>query len=464
MKHIFQLLFVFLFVASANASSSDNDLSRKFETLRDLFQNDAPITIDRVPHTREEAKVEPCRFHPDRSMRQIRLEFTSQVYRGVECRHKALMLLPYPEIPRSAKGTAAIILGGGIFPAKDIEHDWIESVVVDLGIPCLVIQNALNPKAFGARNQGELMSFGNRTFFETGDPREAGYYALARIFSAAATVAEHLPELNAKRFITTGSSKGGMASLIACGGDSRIVGSFPTAWNAGNATRFLQLKGQRWGWDVKPKETGPAGETARSAIGNLSTPRGREYFRLFDPHEWGTLLEGKFVMPAVGTNDPLFHLLTDQFYFDELKCKRAFLRVPNYGHGRLASQHATAWKFTVAAALLDRRVPSIRVEARRENGKAVILATVRNISRIQGLRLFYATDATGDYRRAKWRSRKVNQIPTIGRRTSIATLELPSRGVLAVFAQLIDENDQCRGIISSNIVEVGDPILQPLNQ
>jgi hypothetical protein len=36
--------------------------------------------------------------------------------------------------------------------------------------------------------------------------------------------------------------------------------------------------------------------------------------------------------------------------------------------------------------------------------------------------------------------------------------------VLAVFAQLIDKNNQCRGIISSNIVEVGNPIIQPLNQ
>jgi hypothetical protein len=166
----------------------------------------------------------------------------------------------------------------------------------------------------------------------------------------------------------------------------------------------------------------------------------------------------------VGTNDPLFHLLTDQFYFDELKCKRAFLRVPNYGHGRLAPQHAIAWKFAVAATLLDRRVPSIRIEATRQNDKAVILAKAHNISRLRELRLFYSTDATGDYQKAKWRSHKVNQIPIIGRKTSIAKLELPSKGVMAVFAQIIDDNDKCRGIISSNIVELGDPIIHPLNQ
>ena len=51
MKHISQLLFVFLFLALAHASSSENDRSRQYGTLVDLFQDDAPITIDRVPYS-----------------------------------------------------------------------------------------------------------------------------------------------------------------------------------------------------------------------------------------------------------------------------------------------------------------------------------------------------------------------------------------------------------------------------
>ena len=38
-----------------------------------------------------------------------------------------------------------------------------------------------------------------------------------------------------------------MAALIACAGDRRIVGAFPTAWNSGDVIGFTRLKGERWG-------------------------------------------------------------------------------------------------------------------------------------------------------------------------------------------------------------------------
>ena len=116
------------------------------------------------------------------------------------------------------------------------------------------------PSRFGATDPGHLMSMGSATFMKTGNAREVGYYALARVISAAATVGAALPELQANRFIATGCSKRGMAALIACAGDPRIVAAFPTGWNSGNIPEYTRLKGERWGWNVKPMKTGPAGE------------------------------------------------------------------------------------------------------------------------------------------------------------------------------------------------------------
>jgi hypothetical protein len=69
---------------------------------------------------------------------------------------------------------------------------------------------------------------------------------------------------------------------VPCVGDPRIIGAYPTAWNSGDVFGYTRLKGERWGWNVKPKQTGPAGQTARQSMAMLDSPRGRKYLELFD--------------------------------------------------------------------------------------------------------------------------------------------------------------------------------------
>ncbi|MCP5114045.1 MAG: hypothetical protein GY953_24700 [bacterium] len=258
--------------------------------------------------------------------------------------------------------------------------------------------------------------------------------------------------------ITSGSSKGGMSAFIACAGDKRIAGSYPTAYNSANFPEFTRLKGERWGWHVKPKETGPAGETAAYSLKLFDNPEGQYYRQLFDPVGWGDLLAGKFVMPTVGTNDPLFHLLTDQFYYDELKAKTAILRVPNYGHGRKAPRIAAGWRFAVAAALLGRNVPSIRLTTRESDGQVSVLATVKDAGKIKKITLYTANDQTGDYRKAKWRRIEAAHRNDTGDAVAIAAIEEPANGTLAAVAELVEEGAWTDSIVSSNGVEIGTPV------
>jgi len=440
------------------------DVSKRYGLLTDLLATDAYVKAEQATFQRVSDSVVDCRFFPGRKIRRIKVTFVSQVYRGKRCPHEAVLCLPTEELSEAARGATAIILGGNVLSVKKAELDWVEHVVIKLGVPCFVVMQALNAKAHGARNPGELMSFGNETYYETGDPCEAGYYALARIFSAAATVASQMPEVEATKFVTTGSSKGGMAALIACGGDPRIVGSYPTAWNSGNLPEFTRLKGERWGWNVKPKETGPAGMTAMEVTRSLGTPRGKEYCRLFDPHRWGDLLAGKFVMPAVGTNDPLFHLLSDQFYFDDLACNKAFLRVPNYPHGRTSAQHAAAWRFAVAAALLGRPVPTVKVEARPEGDELDIFASLSNMGRVKRLVIHSTSDPTGDYRRAKWRTNEIAIPEDLGRPFRIARVKPPESGTGAAYLELTDHHELCDSIVHSNVIEVGRAVKHVLGE
>ena len=255
-----------------------------------------------------------------------------------------------------------------------------------------------------------------------------------------------------------------MSAFMACAGDPRIVGSYPTAFNSGNFLEFARLKGERWGWNVKPKPTGPAGETASKTLKMFDNPRGKYYQRLFDPVHWGDLLKGKFIMPAVGTNDHLFHLLSDRLYVGQLKSKTAFLRVPNYGHGRETPRHAMAWRFAVAAALLHQNVPSVTIDTRETGGKVAIVASLRDAANIKRLTVYTARDSTGDYRKAKWSGRDVDLPRNPNAPAVLATLEKPVQGTLAVFAQLIAAGPETGAITSSNVIELGTPVLHSLEQ
>jgi hypothetical protein len=451
--------------ANQGGTSAGAGASVRFDSLPQLFARDAPVSLDRVKFTRKDTTSVPCAFHPGRTMLRISLEFVSQKYRGIEARHRANLFVPEPAIPDRARGCVAIILGGDGLGGSDAEHDWVESIAAGLGVPCLVVLESFSKEEFGVRNLGQLMSQGEQAFAETGDPREAGYYALARIFSAAATVAAAIPEVQGKRFVATGSSKGGMAAIITLAGDSRFVGAYPTAWNMGNIKEATRLKGERWGWDVKPKETGPAGESAREIWQRFGDGRFQNFLDLFETDRWGDLLKGKFVMPAVGANDPLFHLLSDQSYIGNLKATWALLRVPNFGHGRGTPDHALGWRHTVAAAFLGQRTPGVRLDHETVGERTRIHLSVAQAGNepIKDLRLYSTTDPVGDYRNAKW---EITSIATSSRlaggRTVVAETSMPTTGTIAYFARAVFEGEFCEAINCSNVVEVGAPVIQRL--
>jgi len=426
-------------------------------SIVELFEYDAPLEVSQVPYVRKQSTVVPSRLYSERKMGRIGLRMTSQTYRGLKCEHDVTVYLPLGELAQPPAGTAAIILGGAGIRAEDAKLDWLESIVLGLNIPCVVVEQALDAKQFNVRNPGQLMSMGNQRYMESGDPREAGYYALAKIFSAAATIAEHLPEVQAQRCVVTGSSKGGMAALIACAGDPRIVGAFPTAWNSGDVIGFTRLKGERWGWDVRPKQTGPAGQTARQSLSIMDSPNGRKYIELFDPAQWGDLLKDKFIMPAVGTNDPLFHLLSDSNYFDELKCRKAFLRIPNYPHGRKHALHALGWRVAVSAALMGSSIPSVHLGSKADGDHVTLTAELGDGVDNARIVLWRTSDGVGDYRRAKWTRQQTVELNGQADRIRIAQVAVPLSGTAAYFLQLQGTSGEAPFINSSNVVELAVP-------
>ncbi|MDA1069771.1 MAG: PhoPQ-activated protein PqaA family protein [Verrucomicrobia bacterium] len=434
-----------------------------FASLTELFQKDAPINPDRITFSREPVKTVDCQIYEGKTMRTIDFTFTANPLLGLKANHVGRVYLPDPEIPEHARGVAAICNGGnkqGTVLTAD--NDWIEYLVIQMGVPCVTIQSSFNQRDYGMRTMGQVMSESIERFNETGDAREAGYYALARVFSGMATASQMIPEVKADRFIVSGSSKGGMAAIIACAGDPRIVACYPTAWDTGDLEASTRLKGERWGWDIRPKDTGPAGDSARESMNYLISPKGRYMRKLFDVSHWYKLLSEKFVMIGTGTNDHLHHMMSAKDYFDNLPCKKAFMRVPNTGHGKETVDHAAGWRFSVAAGLLGQSIPEVRLESEERNGEVLIYATLSNVKQLNSLTLYSTTDPVGDYRNAEWTDEVIDPTPVSGERILIKKIAVPMEGTWACFARIIEEGKFCAGINSSNAVEIGIPRIYTL--
>lgn len=453
------LMFAFAMLSlNPQRTFADEKAVPIFESLEELYQSNAPICPARITFSREPIQTVDCEFYEGKTMRTIDFTFTANPLLGLKANHVGRVYLPDPEIPEHARGVAAICPKGhkkSITPTVD--NDWVEYLVIRMGIPCITIQSSFKQRDYGMRTMGQVMSKSLDIFVETGDAREAGYYALARVFSGMATAGQMLPELQANRFIVSGSSKGGMAAIIACAGDPRIVACYPTAWDSGNLNAITRLKGERWGWDVRPKDTGPAGDSAKTALDFLNSPPGRYMQKLFGVDHWGDLLNEKFVMVGTGTNDHLHHAMASECYFDDLPCKKAFMRIPNTGHGRGTVDHATGWRFAAAAGLLGQSIPEIRLEKEEIDGEALIYATLSNVTNFKSLILYSTTDPVGDYRKAEWTEEVIDLTPVNGERTLIKKVAIPAEGTWLGYARIIEEGQFCDGVNNSNMIETGHP-------
>jgi hypothetical protein len=112
----------------------------------------------------------------------------------------------------------------------------------------------------------------------------------------------------------------------------------------------------------------------------------------------------------------------------------------------------------VAAALLGRPVPTVKLEARPQGDGFEVFASVANTGRVKKMVIHSTSDPTGDYRRAKWRTNEVAIPDDLKRPFRIARVRTPESGTRAAYLELIDHHELCDSIVHSNLIEIGQAI------
>ena len=244
-------------------------------------------------------------------------------------------------------------------------------------------------------------------FLETRDPRWIAYDMLAKVIVRAVTAAEALGGRPVERAVVTGHSKRGLASLVACAVDDRIVGAMPSGWFAGNGPEFIEHKLERWGPDYMPfpgDPKGPAYVTTAEQAEWFTRPGYDEYNRYTDPYMFRDLYRGKKVLNTIGTNDPLYPVTSGEAFLPEMRdVGVAQLYAPNMAHGNGSNSHRKAWAMWLAHVLRGRAIPRVKVEVAREAGGVRITARPETPHDLQKIRVFGTVDDSGAYLGATWK-------------------------------------------------------------
>ena len=400
---IFSLLLVMVRLALSLAWScialAADPLGSIFDPaeLRDAAGLDLAVSR-RSPHSISSA--------PERSVERVELEFTSFEWQGETWRHRATVLIP-DRVPDAYRGAAAVFSEVRPFDQSPT-RGWAEQSAL-MGVTTLTISSGNPGPHYGWAREGDLMGYGQQRFQQTGDPMWIGYAWLGRVISRAATALAHTPGVEADRFVVTGCSKRGAAAWIAAGADERIVGAYPTCWNAGNTEAWLELKAERWGLDYQPrpdaKTIGPAWITTREQIANYNAPRGREYRRYTDPSAYRDRLKGKKIIFTAGTNDWLFPVMSDSVLLPLMGDSVRVQLLPNKGHTNRTRRNANAFLMLLSHVFAARGIPAIEVEGVPESDRLEVVVRVDAKTQVTAARVWFAADDHGAYfRDTEWES------------------------------------------------------------
>ncbi|MEW4529447.1 PhoPQ-activated protein PqaA family protein [Maioricimonas sp. JC845] len=365
-----------------------------------------------------------------------RVEFTSFEWSGETWRHRAVAILPEQRDERFGRG-------GVIVSGPQGGNRRLAAVCIEMGLPVLLITGGNPGGRYGAKNEGGSMAVGSRRFLETGDPRWLGYGWLAKVLVRSITAAQAVPGFDADRFVVTGGSKRGLACWIATAVDDRIVGAFPTNWNAGNLTEWIRNKIRRWGNDYQPNAKrqleGPAFVSSEEQLERLNSSRGKAGLGFIDPFHFRQRFEGKHVLYTVGTNDPLFPPTSDGVFLPKMSGDIRILLIPNTGHNNNTEMHRTAWRMWLAHSLAGRGVPTISLNKPAGETAPTVTGRIASTTTITAARIWTASDRVGAYQDAEWTA-----LPVDVADDGTFSVELPASedDHRAFFVQVVDESEE----------------------
>ncbi len=348
----------------------------------------------------------------------LRLELTSQTWKGLVWKHRLNIIVPGPATGERARPGHALlaITGTG---GEDEHLALLGELAARIGVPVAILHDVPSQPLYAdaehprGLKEDALIA---RTFVEFARTGEADWPLLLPMTRSAVAAMDCLGELSAQRlndptqglerwghgklerFVVTGASKRGWTTwLTACVEPTRAIGIAPIVYDNLNIRAQMARHLEVWG---KPSQS-IHDYTDAGLMQLLAGPRGDQLLSIVDPYTYADRLTVP-KMAMIGTNDTYWPLDAVNLYRNALPGDFFCHYVPNAGHSAgLSIADGLAGFFDH----VTKRTPALPVVTIEVSPRATALVTVADPAdraQVRAVRVWTTRIAGKDFTKARW--------------------------------------------------------------
>jgi PhoPQ-activated pathogenicity-related protein len=359
-------------------------------------------------------------------MPAVRLECTSQTWRGHEWRHQLLVVRP-PQVRNP--DIAYLEIGGD--SAVDGSFGTLQKIARRAGAVAASINKVPNQPLYGDRREDQLIAYTFDQYLKSGDQSWPLLLPMAKsavrgMDTVAAFAGQQFGQ-KLNRFVLSGASKRGWTTWLTAAVDARVQGIAPRVFD------MLNFKAQtQWAQAMYGSQSDKIrAYTELRLVERLDDPRMVELRNWVDPYSY----RASYKLPKLlllGTNDPFWVVDSLRHYWDSLPGPKLVFQTPNAGHDLAGNREAVPVLAAFVQMVADSQpLPCMTWEFGSAGSNSVSLAV--SLDRpAKVFRLWTATSPIRDFRKANWSN---VELPTVSGANVLAAVATPQAGFRAYLVE-----------------------------
>ena len=233
-----------------------------------------------------------------------------------------------------------------------------------------------------------------------------------------------------KSFVIAGASKRGWTTWLTGAVDPRVKAIAPLVIDTLNMVDQMEYQKKSFGrYSDMLRDY-----TERKLVPIPPTERAKKLWSMIDPYFY----RDKLTMPKLmilGNNDPYWTADALNLYWDGLKGEKYVTYVPNAGHDLKEPDGERKRALNAVSAFVrhqvtDQPLPKLTWKHEDKEGQACL--TVESTVPPKGARLWMASAATRDFRKATWETKPA----ALDKGMLLGLVDAPKAGFLAFYAEL----------------------------
>jgi PhoPQ-activated pathogenicity-related protein len=330
------------------------------------------------------------------SLHLIRLDCTSQTWRGQAWHHQ--LLLARPTQYRNPDIAFLLISGDG---NVERQSDLLRTLAERAGSIAAVINDVPNQPLYDGRKEDDLIAYTFEQFLESGDPTWPLLFPMVksavRGMDAVQAEAQYDLGVRIRRFVVGGASKRGWTTWLTATVDGRVKAIAPMVID------MLNMKAQAaWAQEMYGGQSQEINAyTQLHLTERMDEPRMVELRSWVDPYSY----RARYKMPKLlllGTDDPYWVVDSLRHYWNDLPDPKLVFQTPNAGHDLAGGREAIPVLAAFYQMIADRQTLP-RMTWQFESASPASATVAVSLSQpARAFKLWTATSTNRDFRASSW--------------------------------------------------------------